>query len=99
MKCKEVEYFRYGDEYYVALNRESCINFILHQYEDLYYSEIGSALEKVQDDTAIYNYVFENINYKGLNGSIKFDVIKLKEIYVYLYDKDDNLPLQIVYDI
>lgn len=51
MKCKEVKYFRSGDDYYVALGRESCINFILQQDEYLYYSEIDSMLEEVPSDT------------------------------------------------
>lgn len=99
MKCKEVKYFRSGDEYYVALNRESCINFILHQYDDLYYSEIGSVLEEVPSDTVLSYLVYEELEYKGLTCYAEFRNITLKECYENLHDGDSSLPLQIVFDL
>lgn len=99
MKCDQVEYFRLDDEYYVALSRESCINFILQGNDDLYYSEIDSILEKVSPDTLIYSYIIESTEYKGLTCSVNFDVVTLQEIYENLFDKDSDLPLQIVFDL
>lgn len=99
MKYDQVEYFRLDDEYYVALGRESCINFILQETDALCYSEIDSVLEKVSPDTLIYNYIIESTEYKGLNCSVNFDVVTLQEIYEKLYDKSSDLPLQIVFDL
>lgn len=99
MKCKEVKYFRSGDDYYVALGRESCINFILQQDEDLYYSEIDSVLEEVPSDTVLSYLVYEELEYKGLTCYAEFRNITLKECYENLHDKDSGLPLQIVFDL
>ena len=99
MKCKQIKYFEYDGEYFVAEDKESCINFILQGNDDLYYSEIDSVLEKVSPDTLIYSYIIESTEYKGLTCSVNFDVVTLQEIYENLFDKDSDLPLQIVFDL
>nr|DAY41710.1 MAG TPA: hypothetical protein [Caudoviricetes sp.] len=98
MKCKQIKYFEYDGEYFVAEDKESCINLISTTYE-IESEEIAKYVNEVSENTELDSFVVEGLMSLGFSDSVyaEFHYVSLKEIYTLIYHLEAKLPLQIVY--
>lgn len=96
----EVKYYEYADEYYVAKDKESCIQFISKcEGEDP--EEIANSIRQVSKDFEINPFVLESLESLGFSSAVYAELhnVTLEEIYTIIYKPrgEVELPLQIVY--
>ena len=97
----EVKYFEYGDEYFAAVDKESCIKFI-SEFEDEEPEEIAEIVKQVSKDLKLDSFLLENIESVGFSSAVyvEFHNVSLEEIYTLIYKAggDGELPLQLVFE-
>lgn len=94
----EVKYYEYADEYYVAEDKESCIQFISEcEGEEL--KEIAKSIRQVSKDFELDSFVLESLEELGFSSAVYAEIhnVTLEEIYTLVYKSEKELPLQIVY--
>lgn len=96
----EVKYFEYDGEYFVARDKESCIQLI-SECNGEKQEDIAGALIEVSKDVEIHKFFIENLESFGFNSSTYAEIhnVSLEEIYKIIYKSEEEieLPFQLVY--
>lgn len=93
MKCKEVKYFEYDGEYFVAHDENELRSFL----KDYYGEEPEYEIKLVTGETMLSTFVVESFIYEGLEGSAIFYNTTLAEIYKSFYKESKDFPVQLTY--
>ena len=86
MKCKQIKYFEYDGEYFVAEDKERP-------------EEIAEYVNEVSEDIELDNFIVEGLMSLGFSDAVYAEIhnVSLKEIYTLIYQSESELPLQLVY--
>lgn len=93
MKCKEVKYFEYDGECFVARDENELRSFLKNYYGE----ELEYEIELVTGETMLSTFVVESFTYEGLEGSAVFYNATLAEIYKHFYKESKDFPVQLTY--
>lgn len=98
MKCKQIKYFEYDGEYFVAEDKESCVQYISETIGEKS-EEIAEYVVEVSEDTELDNFLVEGLMSLGFSDAVYAEIhnASLKEIYTLIYKSESELPLQLVY--